>query len=78
MKDNLGWEMNFVKRHPLIEDTFDGRQPLMEDNLIQKTAIIGRQPFVEAYVRWKLTFNGGQLQCQTTIYGKLPSTDDDV
>ena len=34
MEDNLGREMTENERQPLIEDDFDGGQPLMQSDLL--------------------------------------------
>ena len=40
--------------------TFDGRQHLMEDNILWKTTFDGKQPFMEENLRWRMTFDGRQ------------------
>ena len=66
------------RRRPLMEDDFDGRQPLMvfgrhpslkddlrlEDNLRWKTSFDGGQNSIEDDLQWKTSFSGGQLLIQ--------------
>ena len=40
-----------------MKDTFDGRQPLMEDDLWWKMTLDERQPLMEDKLRWKTTFD---------------------
>ena len=37
--------------------TFDGRQPLIEDDLWRKMTFVGRGPLTEDYLWWKMTFD---------------------
>ena len=43
-------------RQPLVEDTFSGRPPLLEDDLWWKTTMGERRPLVKEDLRWKMTF----------------------
>ena len=42
------------ERRPLVEDTFSGRRPLLEDDLLWKTTCGGKRPSVEDNLRWIL------------------------
>ena len=46
---------------PLMEDTFDGGQPSMVDDIWWKMTFYGRQPSMEEDLLWKMTFDGRQL-----------------
>ena len=62
--------------------TFDGRRPLMEDDLWWKTTFDGRRPSMEDDLRWKTTFDGRRplmeddLWWKTTFDGRQPLMED--
>ena len=68
MEDNLWWKA-----------TFDGRQPLLEDNLSRKTAFYGRWTLMEEDLWWKTIFDERQplmednLWWETAFNGRWPS-----
>ena len=61
MEDYLWWET-----------TFDGRWPLMEDNIRWKTALNERQPSIENDLWWKTTFDGRRPSMEDNLRWKTP------
>ena len=67
-----------------MEFTFDGRWPLMEDDLWWKTTFYGRWPLSKDDLWGKMTFDGRQplteddLWGKTTFDGRRPLTEDDL
>ena len=57
MSQRIG-KTTFSERCLMVEDTFGGGRPLVEDNLWWKRTFSGRQPLVEDDLRGKMTFGG--------------------
>ena len=70
-------------KHYLWKTTFNGRRPLMGDNLLWRATLDGRWPSMEDDLRWKTTFDGRQpsmeesLRWKTTYDGGRTSKADD-
>ena len=64
--------------------TFDGRWPLIEDDLWQKTTFVGRWLLLEDDLLWKTTFDGRQTLTEddpwrkTPFDGRGPLTEEDL
>ena len=64
--------------------TFDGRHPLMEDDLWWKTTFDGRRSLMEEDLWWKTTFGGRQppveddLRWKMTFNRRQPSMEEDL
>ena len=73
MEENLWWKT-----------TFDGRQPLIEDDFQWKTTFDERWPLMEDDLWWKTTFDGRQplmevdLWWKTAFDGRQPLMEDDL
>ena len=50
--------MTFGGRRLLMEEDFDGRYSLMEDNIGCKRNFDGKQHWMEEELGWKTTFDG--------------------
>ena len=50
--------------------TFDGGQPLTEDDIWRKTNFDGRQPLTEDNLGQKITFDGGQALTEDNLWRK--------
>ena len=90
-QDHIAWFTSGVARRQLegssgaaqrSKMTFDGRQPLLEDDLWWETTYDGRRPLMEDDLCWKTTFDGRRpsveddLQWKTTFTGRRPSMED--
>ena len=58
--------------------TFDGRQPLTEDNLWRKTTFDGRRPLTEDDLWLKTIFDEDDLCWKMTFDGRRPLTENDL
>ena len=58
--------------------TFDGRQPLTEDDLWRKTTFDGRRPLTKDDLWQKTTFDRRHLWRKTTFDGRGPLTEDEL
>ena len=70
MEDNLWCKRTFNGRKPLMEDNLCGKWILVEDDLWRKMTFDGRQLFMEDNLRWKMTFDGRQPLMDDNLWWK--------
>ena len=76
MTDNTWWKMTFDEDNHGKKKTFNGRWPLIEDDVRSKITLDRNWPLLKVDIWWRISFDEDNLWNKTTFNGRWTLNED--